>query len=67
MRVPFLPVACVIVILSLTLFSGCVAPPKDVAPSTTTVTQGSGGYSSGTANTNAGQTNPGNDDPGISY
>jgi len=65
MNIKFLSVAFVIVILSFTLFSGCVAPPKDVVPPGEPVTQGGGGYSSGNANTNPGQANPGMTTPAL--
>jgi len=65
MNIKFLLVAFAILILSFTLFSGCVAPPKDVVPPAETVTQGGGGYSSGTTNSNAGQANPGMTTPAL--
>ena len=65
MKVKFLPLAFAVVMLSLALFSGCVAPPKDVLPPAETVKQGGGGSSSGNANNNGGQANPGMTTPAL--
>ena len=43
MNIKFLPVAFAILMLSIALFSGRVAPPKDVVPPAETVTGGEEG------------------------